>query len=103
VYLRVTRNPQYGCPLTKHMSLAVLGSLNLEFIRLSIITDNPKYADAIGHVASEMARTQDNTSVPGLWPTTVDTSCAEGLCELTSNKYSLGESGDSTFEYVLKV
>lgn len=54
--------------------LAEIASLSLEFTRLAQITGDIRYYDAIARVTDEMARFQDRTSVPGLWPTHFDAS-----------------------------
>ncbi|KAJ5898867.1 hypothetical protein N7495_003611 [Penicillium taxi] len=50
-------------------SLAELGSLSLEFTRLAQLTKRDKYYDAIARVTNELEKLQDDTSLPGLWPT----------------------------------
>ena len=54
--------------------LAELGSLSLEFTRLAQITGEDKYYDAIARITNELETFQKSTSLPGLWPATVDAS-----------------------------
>jgi mannosyl-oligosaccharide alpha-1,2-mannosidase len=54
--------------------LAELGSLSVEFTRLAQITKESKYYDAIARITNELEALQDNTSLPGLWPTIIDAS-----------------------------
>jgi mannosyl-oligosaccharide alpha-1,2-mannosidase len=89
--------------------LAVLGSLSLEFTRLSQITGNNKYFDGIQRVMNELEKWQDNTTLPGMWPAMVNAarinqsvslgSPFEGIDEL----FTLGALADSTYEYLPKV
>jgi mannosyl-oligosaccharide alpha-1,2-mannosidase len=52
--------------------LAELGSLSLEFTRLTQLTGDAKYYDATRRIADEMERMQNTTKIPGLWPTIID-------------------------------
>ena len=54
--------------------LAELGSLSMEFTRLAQITEDSKYFDAISRITNELEALQNNTSLPGLWPTAIDAS-----------------------------
>ena len=54
--------------------LAELGSLSVEFTRLAQITKQAKYYDAIARITNEFEKWQNNTSIPGLWPKSVDAS-----------------------------
>ena len=57
-----------------HIVMAELGSLAVEFTRLSQITKEPKYYDAIARVTNALAKWQMKTSFPGVWPVTLDAS-----------------------------
>ena len=83
---------------SKNTILAELGSLNLEFTRLTQLTDDPKYFDAIQRIADELQKVQKKTRMPGLWPVMVD---AE---ELTFNdgRFTVGGMADSAYEYLPK-
>ncbi|RDW69749.1 alpha-1,2-mannosidase-3 [Coleophoma cylindrospora] len=88
--------------------LAVLGSLQLEFTRLSQLTGNMKYFDAVQRVMNELEKWQNNTQLPGMWPAMVDAtkfdkeivigSPWEGSPEI----FTLGALADSTYEYLPK-
>ena len=56
------------------MVLAELGSLSVEFTRLAQITKEAKYYDAIARITNEFEIWQNSTSIPGLWPKSVDAS-----------------------------
>jgi mannosyl-oligosaccharide alpha-1,2-mannosidase len=49
-----------------------IGSLSLEFTRLSQITNNPKWFDAIQRISDEFADQQNKTKLPGMWPVIVN-------------------------------
>lgn len=76
-----------------------LGSMTLEFTRLSQLTSNPKYYDAVNRISLEFDRTQNETNLPGLWPVWID--AAKGFV-LDSHSFSLGADGDSVYEYLIK-
>ena len=46
----------------------------MEFTRLAQITKQAKYYDAIARITNELEIWQENTSLPGMWPITVDAS-----------------------------
>ena len=80
-------------------SLASLGSMSLEFTRLSQLTGDPKYYDAIARITDELEKAQEKTKLPGLWPTVVN--AAELKFEGAS--FSAGARADSAYEYLPKV
>ena len=80
-------------------SLASIGSMSLEFTRLSQLTGDPKYYDAIAHITDELEKAQKNTKMPGLWPVVVN--AAELKFEGAS--FSAGARADSAYEYLPKV
>ena len=58
--------------------LAELGSLSLEFTRLAQLTGEPKYYDAVARITDAFDEWQNNTRLPGMWPTQIDASgCAK--------------------------
>ncbi|KAG5958701.1 hypothetical protein E4U56_005346, partial [Claviceps arundinis] len=52
--------------------LAEIGSLVLEFTRLSLVTKDPKYYDAVQHISELLAESQDMSKLRGMWPIVVD-------------------------------
>ncbi|GAQ38177.1 hypothetical protein AtubIFM55763_001356 [Aspergillus tubingensis] len=78
--------------------LAELGSLNLEFTRLSQLTKDPKYFDAIQRITDFLEDTQETTDVPGMWPMMVN---AKDL-EFADPRFTIGGMADSTYEYLPK-
>ena len=79
---------------------AELGSLTLEFTRLSQLTQNPKYFDAVQRISDELERQQDLTLLPGLWPVIFD---AAELNFTKDRTFTLGGMADSLYEYIPKV
>lgn len=80
--------------------LAELGSLSMEFTRLSQLTGDPKYFDAVQRIGELLAAAQDKTKIPGLWPVHVDAAAQDFD---VGSEYSLGGMADSTYEYLPKM
>ncbi|KXT13972.1 hypothetical protein AC579_8837 [Pseudocercospora musae] len=58
--------------------MAELGTLSLEFTRLAQLTKEPKYYDAVARITDAFEEWQNQTRIPGMWPTMVDASgCAK--------------------------
>ncbi|KAK3309364.1 glycoside hydrolase family 47 protein [Chaetomium strumarium] len=80
--------------------LAEIGSLSMEFTRLSILTGDAKWFDAVQRITDEMAAQQDSTALPGLWPLTAN---AEEKIFNSGSFFTLGAMADSTYEYLPKM
>jgi mannosyl-oligosaccharide alpha-1,2-mannosidase len=81
--------------------LAQIGSLSLEFIRLSQTTGDPKYADAIQIITNQLEQTQNKTTLPGMWPSQVN--CAGPTISFSSQSYTLGAyAGESILVLFLR-
>ncbi|KAF5025645.1 hypothetical protein F66182_2251 [Fusarium sp. NRRL 66182] len=80
-------------------SAASLGSMSIEFTRLSQHTGNPKYYDAIDYITKAFEKTQNGTSLPGLWPIRIN---ARDGFEANDDTFGLGANGDSLYEYLIK-
>lgn len=80
------------------MLLADLGSLSMEFTRLSQLTGDPNFFDAISRITDALDAAQDHTKIPGLWPTILD---ARNL-QFTGSGFTLGGMADSVYEYLPK-
>ena len=78
--------------------VAELGSLTLEFTRLSQLTGDMKYYDAITRIMDEFRKVQPDTKLPGLWPVIVN---AKELT-FTNTEFTLGGMADSLYEYLPK-
>ncbi|EJT77560.1 endoplasmic reticulum mannosyl-oligosaccharide 1,2-alpha-mannosidase [Gaeumannomyces tritici R3-111a-1] len=79
--------------------VAEIGSLTLEFTRLSQLSGDPKYFDAVQRVMEVFADEQDKTHLPGLWPVVVN---AEKPDFTGDGWFTIGGMADSTYEYLPK-
>jgi mannosyl-oligosaccharide alpha-1,2-mannosidase len=78
---------------------AELGSLSLEFTRLSQLTGDAKYYDAVQRISNLIEAQQNNTAIPGLIPITVSPVDSD----LTGYKtFTFGAMSDSMYEYFPK-
>lgn len=80
--------------------VAELGSLSMEFTRLSIVTGDPKYYDAVQRIAELFLASQKKTKLPGMWPLVVN--AAEQKLD-GGIDFSLGAMADSVYEYLVKM
>ncbi|ROV94091.1 hypothetical protein VMCG_08246 [Cytospora schulzeri] len=83
-----------------HDPSASPASLGLEFTRLAQLTGNNKYYDAIDRVRAFLARTQDDSLLPGMWPTAINFHHEEVQSD---NGFTLGALADSLYEYLPKM
>lgn len=79
--------------------MAEIGSLTLEFTRLSQLTGNPKWYDAVQRVMDVFAEQQSKTRIPGLWPLAVN---PLKLNFHSDTHFTIGGMADSVFEYLSK-
>ena len=80
-------------------AMSELGSLSLEFIRLSQLTGDNNYQDAVQRISKCIYRQQMSTMIPGLLPTTVNAR----ECDFSQGmEFSLGAYVDSAYEYMPK-
>ncbi|KAH7409456.1 glycoside hydrolase [Cadophora sp. MPI-SDFR-AT-0126] len=75
------------------------GSLTLEFTRLSQVTGEPKYYDAVQRVMDLFDRQQDKTKLPGMWPVIVN---LKGSDVRDYGGFTIGGMADSLYEYLPK-
>lgn len=78
---------------------AEMGSLTLEFTRLSQLSKDPKYYDAI-HRIMEQFDLHQNRKLPEMWPVVVD---AKDLLFVGYSDFTFGAMSDSLYEYLPKV
>ncbi|KAJ5992582.1 hypothetical protein N7451_008306 [Penicillium sp. IBT 35674x] len=78
--------------------LAEIGSLSLEFTRLSQITGDPTYFDAVQRITDSLHNTQNQTRLPGLWPLLLDAHSFNSW----DSYFTVGGMADSTYEYLVK-
>jgi mannosyl-oligosaccharide alpha-1,2-mannosidase len=74
-------------------------SLSLEFTRLSQLTGDSRFYDAISRVTDFLERTQNKTNLPGLWPKLVDFRHER----VDGEGFTLGALADSLYEYLPKM
>lgn len=80
--------------------LAEIGSLCMEFTRLSQLTRDPRWFDATERITEVLRAQQHRTLLPGMWPITVNARVANFTGD---NTFSLGAMADSAFEYLPKM
>jgi mannosyl-oligosaccharide alpha-1,2-mannosidase len=94
---------RYGLGLSQtapqRMLVSELGSLSLEFTRLSQLTGDPKYYDAVQRISDEFEKSQNSTKLPGMWPVSID-AAKPAFDEDTM--FTLGGMSDSLYEYFPK-
>jgi mannosyl-oligosaccharide alpha-1,2-mannosidase len=81
------------------ISGAAGGTLCMEFTRLSQITGDSKYHDATERIKQFFYRFQNETSLPGMWPVTMNFRDEK----MIESRYTIGGSGDSMYEYLVKM
>ena len=80
--------------------IAEAASASVEFTRLSQITGDMRYFDAISSVTDVLDQQQGSTKLPGMWPISVDMRTPN----LTFDAFfGLGAMADSAFEYLPKM
>ncbi|PHH55757.1 Mannosyl-oligosaccharide alpha-1,2-mannosidase [Ceratocystis fimbriata CBS 114723] len=88
-------------PLNRQ-SIAGIGTFTLEFTRLSIITGDAKYYDAVHRISQHFNRTQNDTLLPGLWPVHINALENFGVDDSPA-VFHYGASADSAYEYFPKM
>ncbi|KAI4744684.1 seven-hairpin glycosidase [Aureobasidium sp. EXF-12298] len=89
--------PQTADPVTL---VAEIGSLVMEFTRLSQITKDPRWFDATHRVMKLFEEQQSKTYVPGMWPILVN---AKDMDLTWHDTFTLGAMADSVYEYLPKM
>ncbi|KAI5459307.1 glycoside hydrolase [Mariannaea sp. PMI_226] len=82
-----------------HDPSASPGSLCMEFTHLSQLTGDDKFYDATDRVTQFLARIQNKTVLPGMWPVALDFRNEQP----NDNTFSLGALADSLYEYLPKM
>jgi mannosyl-oligosaccharide alpha-1,2-mannosidase len=82
------------------MLIAEAASASVEFTRLSQLTGDMRYFDAITRVTGVLAEQQNSTKLPGMWPISVNMRKPD----LTFDGFfGLGAMADSAYEYLPKM
>jgi mannosyl-oligosaccharide alpha-1,2-mannosidase len=76
-----------------------LGSLTVEFTRLSQITHDMRWYDAVARITDLFAAQQDTTHLSGMWPVSIN---ARDMILNEDTWFTLGGMSDSTYEYFPK-
>ncbi|EEH07054.1 glycosyl hydrolase [Histoplasma capsulatum G186AR] len=84
-----------------HCLLAEIGSLTMEFTRLSQLTKDPKWYDAVHRVTKLFEEQQGETMLPGMWPLILD--ARKRNLQGQRNSFTLGAMADSFYEYLPKM
>ena len=79
--------------------LSEIGSCTLEFTRLSQITRDSKWFDAVQRISDVFADQQNKTKLPGMWPVLVN---AQDQDFTRDTAFTLGGMADSFYEYLPK-
>ena len=79
--------------------LSEIGSLSLEFTRLSQLTNDPKWYDAIARITDLLELHQNATKLPGMWPVSIN---SKDMTMTSDATFTLGSMSDSAYEYLPK-
>jgi mannosyl-oligosaccharide alpha-1,2-mannosidase len=80
-------------------TFAGFASLSMEFTRLSQLTGDLRYFDAVQRLTDILDKQQFTTKLPGMWPIRYDWQTGT----FNGNSFGLGASADSGYEYLLKM
>ncbi|KAG6102001.1 hypothetical protein E4U30_000394 [Claviceps sp. LM220 group G6] len=89
-----------GLEIERSVVSASPGTLSLEMTRLSQVTGDPKYYDAVTRVMRVFHEQQNKTKLPGLWPIMVS---MDRMDVSSRREFSLGAGADSLYEYLPKM
>ncbi|KAG5957590.1 hypothetical protein E4U58_005770 [Claviceps cyperi] len=89
-----------GLDIERSVVSASPGTLSLEMTRLSQVTGDPKYYDAVTRVMRVFHEQQNKTKLPGLWPVMVS---MDRMDVSSRREFSLGGGADSLYEYLPKM
>ncbi|KAK2793933.1 hypothetical protein FQN52_000264 [Onygenales sp. PD_12] len=80
--------------------IAEVASSSMELTRLSQLTGDMRWFDAIQRITDVMEKQQNKTNIPGLWPV----GCSPLHADFTTGSaFSLGSMADSAYEYLPKM
>jgi mannosyl-oligosaccharide alpha-1,2-mannosidase len=80
--------------------IAEMASSSVEFTRLSQLTGDQRYFDAISRITNVLDEQQGRTKLPGMWPVGVDVKTPDTT---RGTSFSLGAMADSAYEYLPKM
>ena len=76
-----------------------VGSLSLEFTRLSQLTGDAKWYDAIARITDLFDHQQNDTKLPGMWPVVIN---PKDEIFTSDSSFTYGGMSDSLYEYMPK-
>lgn len=82
------------------MLVAEIGSLTLEFTRLSQLTGDPRYFEAVQRIMDVFDAQQSKTTLPGMWSVVVNAKTEDFM---SGTGFTIGGMADSLYEYLPKV
>jgi uncharacterized protein YyaL (SSP411 family) len=85
----------HGQTAPQQVIVSEIGSLSLEFTKLSQLTGDMKYYDAVQRVSDAFEKSQHTTKLPGMWPVLVN---ALQPSFDSDNSFTLGGMSDSLYE-----
>lgn len=77
-----------------------IGSLSLEFTKLSQLTGDMKYYDAVQRISDEFEKSQNTGKLPGMWPIVIGPH--KTPFDMGGDTFTLGGMSDSLYEYFPK-
>jgi hypothetical protein len=77
-----------------------IGSLSLEFTKLSQLTGDMKYYDAVQRISDEFEKSQNSGKLPGMWPIVIGPHTTP--FDMGGDSFTLGGMSDSLYEYFPK-
>jgi mannosyl-oligosaccharide alpha-1,2-mannosidase len=80
--------------------LAEIASMTMEFTRLSQLTGDPKFYDAVTRITRVMEEQQEKTKLPGMWPIVINARAADFTDD---SRFTLNSMADSAYEYLPKM
>ncbi|KAK3940810.1 glycoside hydrolase [Diplogelasinospora grovesii] len=83
----------------RQVLVSEIGSSSLEFTKLSQLTGDMRYYDAVQRISDEFEKGQNTTKLPGMWPIVVN---AARPAFNEDNAFTLGGMSDSLYEYFPK-
>jgi mannosyl-oligosaccharide alpha-1,2-mannosidase len=84
----------------ENVLVAEIGSLSIEFTRLSLLTGDPKWYDAVNRITQHLVDQQYKTYLPGMWPVTINAREADFTKD---SFFTLSAMSDSLYEYFPKM
>jgi len=97
-YFTAAKKGESLVPSAREVAASV-GTLSLEFTKLTEFTGDVKFFDAIERIKLNLQGSQDGTKLPGLWPTYINLQSGFGT---EDNSFTLGALADSLYEVSLR-